>query len=116
MREKMNTLKAWARDWSMILVVCTIATAEVVVLVLGLCNYKETTYSVPAKVVAVGYKGISVSYAGAYGKEVTQTVNVDIPAEYKAGDDVFVVTTNGLIPTIKEIRFADTSAYGSRRD
>lgn len=69
--------------------VCVVLCA-VPILALLLSFLFAPTYSTQTTVTQVGYGGVTVEYAGKYGKEKTTFLDVETPTEYQIGDIVTI--------------------------
>ena len=97
----MNKFKEWLSEsyWALLITVFVAAAVFSAAIIIPL-EITAPTYSTQASVTAVGYKGITVTYAGEYGKKITQKVDCNDSKQYQVGD-VVTIKIKGIFGSAK---------------
>ena len=99
--KKTNKFKEWLSEsyWSYLIIIVVAAVVICAAIIIPI-EITAPTYSTQATVTAVGYKGVTITYAGEYGREITRTIDYNDSKQYQVGDTV-TITIKGLFGSVK---------------
>ena len=97
----MNKFIGWLTEsyWALLITVFVAAAVISAAIIIPL-EITAPTYSTQATVTAVGYKGVTVTYAGEYGREITRTFDYNDSKQYQVGD-IVTIEIKGIFGSAK---------------